>query len=166
MRLIFDRLSDDALLDDAQLGQLAGRAAMTIKRWPGTANPAVRVAERRPEVQGRRHQAVAAGDPCGSLARSSRASKEVHATMPRKKTAADGLSAEGAPWLDGRAIEIAGKHLAAVNEEPNGEWPVGDNCGLIMHPKGCWHDFLNEKTGHRALSSVRSLAPWRGGNRA
>jgi predicted DNA-binding transcriptional regulator AlpA len=33
IRLVFDRLSDDALLDDAQLGQLAGRAAMTIKRW-------------------------------------------------------------------------------------------------------------------------------------
>ena len=72
--------------------------------------------------------------------------------MPRKKTAAEGLSAEGAPLLDRRAIEIAAKHLGAVNEEPNGEWRVGDNCGLIMHPKGCWHDFLNEKTGHRALS--------------
>ena len=74
--------------------------------------------------------------------------------MPRMKTAAaaHGLSAEGAPLLDRRAIEIAAKHLGAVNEEPNGEWLVGDNCGLIMHPKGCWHDFLNEKTGHRALS--------------
>ena len=68
--------------------------------------------------------------------------------MPRKKTAAEGLSAEGAPWLDRRAIEIAANHLGAVNEEPNGEWLVGDNCGLIMHRNDCWHDFLNEKTCH------------------
>jgi hypothetical protein len=33
IRLVFDRLSDDALLDDFQVGLLAGRAAMTIKRW-------------------------------------------------------------------------------------------------------------------------------------
>jgi hypothetical protein len=33
IRLVFDRLSDDALLDDAQLGMLAGRSPMTIKRW-------------------------------------------------------------------------------------------------------------------------------------
>jgi hypothetical protein len=33
VRLMFDRLSDDALLDDAQLGLLAGRSPMTIKRW-------------------------------------------------------------------------------------------------------------------------------------
>jgi len=33
IRLIFDRLSDDALLDDLQLGALAGRSAATIKRW-------------------------------------------------------------------------------------------------------------------------------------
>jgi hypothetical protein len=33
IRLVFDKLSDDALLDDFQLGVLAGRAAMTIKRW-------------------------------------------------------------------------------------------------------------------------------------
>ena len=72
--------------------------------------------------------------------------------MPHKKTAADGLSAEGAPWLDRRAIEIAAKHLGAVNEEPNREQRVGDNCGLVIHRNGCWHDFLNEKTGHRALS--------------
>ena len=33
VRVIFDQLSDDALLDDFQVGLLAGRAAMTIKRW-------------------------------------------------------------------------------------------------------------------------------------
>ena len=33
IRLVFDRLSDDALLDDFQVGLLAGRAGMTIKRW-------------------------------------------------------------------------------------------------------------------------------------
>jgi hypothetical protein len=33
VRLVFDQLSNDALLDDAQLGQLAGRSPMTIKRW-------------------------------------------------------------------------------------------------------------------------------------
>jgi hypothetical protein len=33
IRLVFDRLSDDALLDDLQLGALAGRSAATIKRW-------------------------------------------------------------------------------------------------------------------------------------
>jgi hypothetical protein len=33
IRLVFDRLSDDALLDDQQLGLLAGRAPTTIKRW-------------------------------------------------------------------------------------------------------------------------------------
>jgi hypothetical protein len=33
VRLVFDRLSDDALLDDFQVGLLAGRSPMTIKRW-------------------------------------------------------------------------------------------------------------------------------------
>ena len=33
VRLVFDKLSDDALLDDIQLGQLAGRSPATIKRW-------------------------------------------------------------------------------------------------------------------------------------
>lgn len=33
VRVIFDRLSDDALLDDFQVGLLAGRSPMTIKRW-------------------------------------------------------------------------------------------------------------------------------------
>ena len=33
VRLVIDRLSDDALLDDAQVGQLAGRSPATIKRW-------------------------------------------------------------------------------------------------------------------------------------
>ena len=33
VRLVFDQLSNDALLDDAQLDQLAGRSPMTIKRW-------------------------------------------------------------------------------------------------------------------------------------
>jgi hypothetical protein len=74
--------------------------------------------------------------------------------MPREKTAAaaHGLSAKGAPLLDRPAIEIAAKHLGAGNEEPNGERRVGGNCGLVIHRNGCWHDFLNEKTGHGALS--------------
>jgi hypothetical protein len=33
IRFVFDRLSDDALLDDAQLGQLTGRSPAIIKRW-------------------------------------------------------------------------------------------------------------------------------------
>jgi hypothetical protein len=33
VRLIFDRLSDDALLDDAQVGQLTNAAPATVKRW-------------------------------------------------------------------------------------------------------------------------------------
>lgn len=33
IRVVFDRISDDALLDDMQLGALAGRSAATIKRW-------------------------------------------------------------------------------------------------------------------------------------
>jgi hypothetical protein len=33
VRVIFDQLSDDALLDDFQVGLLAGRSPMTIKRW-------------------------------------------------------------------------------------------------------------------------------------
>ena len=33
VRLLFDRLSDDALLDDFQVGLLAGRSPTTIKRW-------------------------------------------------------------------------------------------------------------------------------------
>ena len=33
VRLMFDKLSDDALLDDAQVGLLAGRSPATIKRW-------------------------------------------------------------------------------------------------------------------------------------
>ena len=33
VRVVFDQLSDDALLDDMQLGQLAGRSPATIKRW-------------------------------------------------------------------------------------------------------------------------------------
>jgi hypothetical protein len=33
IRLVFGELSDDSLLDDFQLGQLAGRSSATIKRW-------------------------------------------------------------------------------------------------------------------------------------
>jgi hypothetical protein len=33
IRVVFDRISDDALLDDMQLAALAGRSAATIKRW-------------------------------------------------------------------------------------------------------------------------------------
>jgi len=33
IRFIFDRLSDDALLDDLQTSLLAGRSVPTIKRW-------------------------------------------------------------------------------------------------------------------------------------
>ena len=68
VRLVFDRLSDDALLDDFQLGLLAGRSPMTIKRWRREKKtPPVCLAERRSQVQGRRHPAVAAG---GHLTRS------------------------------------------------------------------------------------------------
>jgi len=43
IRLLFDRLSPDALLDDSQLGALAGRSPATIKRWrrTGKAPPVV-----------------------------------------------------------------------------------------------------------------------------
>jgi hypothetical protein len=33
VRVVFDQLSDDALLDDMQFGQLTGRAPATVKRW-------------------------------------------------------------------------------------------------------------------------------------
>jgi predicted DNA-binding transcriptional regulator AlpA len=33
IRFIFDRLSDDALIDDLQTSLLAGRSVPTIKRW-------------------------------------------------------------------------------------------------------------------------------------
>ena len=33
VRFVFDKLSDDALLDDNQVALLAGRAVSTIKRW-------------------------------------------------------------------------------------------------------------------------------------
>jgi hypothetical protein len=33
IRRVFDELSEYALIDDAQLGQLAGRSPATIKRW-------------------------------------------------------------------------------------------------------------------------------------
>ena len=43
IRIIFDKLSADSLLDDRQIGLLAGRAVVTIKRWRrlGTAPPHV-----------------------------------------------------------------------------------------------------------------------------
>lgn len=68
IRQIFDRLSDDALLDDAQVGLLAGRSAMTLKRWRrlGLAPPCVRlngaprfrVGDIRPWLRGRAHPPV------------------------------------------------------------------------------------------------------------
>jgi hypothetical protein len=79
--------------------------------------------------------------------------------MPRKKTAADGhgLSAEDASRLDSWAIEIASKHLGAVNREAKGEWRAGDNRRLVIHRNGYWHDYLAEKTGHGALSLLTHL---------
>ena len=62
IRTIFDRLSDDALLDDAQLGALAGRSAGTIKRWRRLGKtppivmlnglPRIRVGDARPWLKG------------------------------------------------------------------------------------------------------------------
>ena len=79
IRLVFDRLSDDALLDDSQARPARGTSGDDHQAVaPGRENPAVRVAERRPEVQGRRHQAVAAGDPYGSLARSPEPDQDGH----------------------------------------------------------------------------------------
>jgi hypothetical protein len=62
IRLVFDRLSDDALLDDAQIGALAGRAASTIKRWRREGKtpkvtmlnglPRVRAGDARPWLRG------------------------------------------------------------------------------------------------------------------
>ena len=45
IRVIFYCLSDDVLLDDAQVGLLAGRAPATVKRWrrQGRAPPCVRL---------------------------------------------------------------------------------------------------------------------------
>jgi hypothetical protein len=68
IRQIFDRLSDDALLDDFQVAQLAGRAATSIKRWrrQGKTPPCVRlngaprfrVGDIRPWLRGRAHPLV------------------------------------------------------------------------------------------------------------
>ena len=62
IRTVFDRLSDDALLDDAQLGALAGRSAGTIKRWRRLGKtppivmlnglPRIRVGDARPWLRG------------------------------------------------------------------------------------------------------------------
>jgi hypothetical protein len=63
IRLVFDRLSDDALLDDAQLGAMADRSPATIKRWrrEGKAPrviilnglPRFRVGDARPWLRGK-----------------------------------------------------------------------------------------------------------------
>jgi hypothetical protein len=63
IRLVFDKLSEDSLLDDVQLGQLAGRSPATIKRWrrekktppPLLLNgfPRFRVGDVRPWLQGK-----------------------------------------------------------------------------------------------------------------
>jgi predicted DNA-binding transcriptional regulator AlpA len=47
VRFVFDRLSDDALLDDNQVALLAGRAVSTIKRWraEGVTPPVVKLHE-------------------------------------------------------------------------------------------------------------------------
>jgi hypothetical protein len=68
IRVIFDCLSDDVLLDDAQVGLLAGRAPATVKRWrrQGRAPPCVRlngapryrVGDVRPWLRGRTHPLV------------------------------------------------------------------------------------------------------------
>ena len=63
VRVVFDQLSDDALLDDAQLGQLAGRSPMTIKRWRREKKtPPFVSLNGCPRFQGRRHPALAARD--------------------------------------------------------------------------------------------------------
>jgi hypothetical protein len=68
IRLVFDKLSDDALLDDAQVGLLAGRAPATVKRWrrqkktPPCVSlngaPRFRVGDVRPWLRGRVHPPV------------------------------------------------------------------------------------------------------------
>jgi hypothetical protein len=67
IRMVFDRLSDDALLDDLQLGALAGRSAATIKRWRRLGKtppvvllnglPRIRVGDARPWLRGETSQA-------------------------------------------------------------------------------------------------------------
>ena len=59
VRLLFDRLSDDALLDDFQVGLLAGRSPTTIKRWRrNRQTPPVVMLNGAPRFRGRRHPAV------------------------------------------------------------------------------------------------------------
>src|SRR5580693_5976111 len=84
----------------------------------------------------------------------------VHATVPCQKTgsASHGFSAEDEARIDSWIVEIAAKQLGGVApEEANGEWRVGDNRRLVIHRNGCWHDYVDEKTGHGALSLLAYL---------
>jgi hypothetical protein len=68
IRFVFDKLSDDVLLDDIQVGLLADRSPATIKRWrrEGRMPPAVmlnglprhRAGNVRPWLRGRAHPLV------------------------------------------------------------------------------------------------------------
>ena len=80
--------------------------------------------------------------------------------MSRQKTgsAAHGFSAEDVARIDSWILEIAAKQLGGVApEEANGGWRVGDNRRLVIHRNGCWHDYVDEKTGHGALSLLAYL---------
>ena len=80
--------------------------------------------------------------------------------MSRQKTgsAAHGFSAEDVARIDSWIVEIAAKHLGGVApEEANAEWRVGNNRRLVIHRNGCWHDFVDETTGHGALSLLAHL---------
>ena len=83
VRLVFDQLSNDALLDDVQLGQLAGRSPMTIKRWRREKKtPPFVSLNGCPRLEGRRHPAMAAGDLKKAVRVGGRERREVQAVFP------------------------------------------------------------------------------------
>jgi hypothetical protein len=67
------------------------------------------------------------------------------------------LSAEDVARLDTWLPEIAERYLGKVQLEANGDYRVGGNRGLVIHPNGVWHNFAAVKSSHGALQLLTHL---------
>ena len=47
--------------------------------------------------------------------------------------------------------------LAAAQEQASGDYRIGANRALVIHPNGCWHDFSASKGGYGALELLVHL---------
>ena len=68
-----------------------------------------------------------------------------------------GLPAADVARLDTWSIEIAEAMLGAAQQQASGDYRIGANRALVIHPNGCWHDFSASKGGYGALELLVHL---------